>query len=66
MVTESEFDDDVDDDAEGESSESWESESSSKDSLYIPTPLHLNKARPIDLPQKLGFIALPQLHLSAN
>lgn len=46
---------------EGESSESWESESNANDSLYIPTPLRLNKACPIDLPNTLGFMALPQL-----
>ena len=45
--SESEFDDDV---VEGESSDSWESESNAKGSLYIPTPMHLNKAHPIDLP----------------
>ena len=56
---ESEYD--YDDDVEGVSSESRESESSANDLLYIPTPLRLNKACPIDLSNKLGFIALPQL-----
>ena len=51
---ENEFDD------EGESSETWESESNSDDSLYVPTP-RLYEAHPIDLPNKLGFISLPQL-----
>ena len=55
--TESEFDDDV----EGESGVSWESESNANDSLYIPTPIRKEKARPIDLPNKLGFITLPKL-----
>ena len=50
-----------DDDFEGESGDSWESESNDNDSLYIPTPIREKKARPIDLPNKLGFIALPQL-----
>ena len=54
-LTESEFDDDV----EGESGVSWESESNANDSLYIPTPIRKEKARPIDLPNKLGFITLP-------
>ena len=27
--------------------------------LYIPTPEHHGKARPMDLPNKLGFLALP-------
>lgn len=49
------------DDVEGESSESRESESDANDSLYIPTPLCIEKTRPIDLPNKLGFIALLQL-----
>ena len=49
------------DDVEGESSESQESESSANNSLYIPTPLCLNKACPINLPNKLCFIALPEL-----
>ena len=50
-----------DDDFEGESGSSCESESNANDSLYIPTPIREKKARPIDLPNKLGFIALPQL-----
>ena len=37
------------------------SELNANDSLYVPTPIRQNKARPIDLPNKLGFIALPQL-----
>ena len=56
-MSEYEYDNDV----EGESSEGWESESHASDSLYEPTPVRLNKARPIELPNKLGFIALPQL-----
>ena len=57
--TESEYDND--DVVEGESGDSWESESNANDSLYIPTPIRQNKTRPIDLPNKLGYIALPQL-----
>ena len=46
---------------EGESGDSWESEPETNDSLYIPTPKRQDKVRPMDLPNKLGFIALPQL-----
>ena len=47
-----------DDSFEGESGDSWESEPETNDSLYIPTPQHQDKARPMDLSNKLGFIAL--------
>ena len=50
-----------DDSFEGESEDRWESEPETNDSLYIPTPQRQDKARPMDLPNKLGFIALPQL-----
>ena len=38
-----------------------ESESDANVSLYTPTPVRRGKAHPIDLPNKLGFIALAQL-----
>ena len=57
--TESEYDND--DVVEGESGDSWESESNASDSLYIPTPIRQNKTRPIDVPNKFFFFALPQL-----
>ena len=60
-MTDSEYDDGDDDVVEGESGDSGESESNANDSLYVPTPIRHNKARPIDFPNKLGFIALPQL-----
>ena len=54
--------------SEGESSDSWESEcevSNPDDSLFIPTPerrgMAQGKPSPIDLPNKLCFIPLPQL-----
>ena len=50
-----------DDDFEGESGSSWESESNANDSLYIPTPIREEKTHLINLPNKMGFIALPQL-----
>ena len=49
---------------ESETGEGWESESKTSDvgSLYIPTPEHPSvMASPIDLPNVLGFIELPQL-----
>lgn len=54
-VTDSEYDD------ESKSGDSWESELSANDSLYVPTPIRQEKARPIDRPNKLGYIALSQL-----
>ena len=54
--------------SEGESSDSWESEcevACLDDSLFIPTPdrrgMAQGKPSPIDLPNKLCFIPLPQL-----
>ena len=47
-----------DDSFEGES---WESEPETNDTLYIPTPERHGKVRPMELPNKLGFIALPQV-----
>ena len=41
-----------DDDFEGESGSSCESESNANDSLYIPTPIREEKTRPIDLANK--------------
>ena len=49
---------------ESETGEGWESESKTSDvgSLYIPTPERPSvMASPIDLPNVLGFIELPQL-----
>ena len=54
-VRDSEYDD------ESESGDSWEGELSANDSLYVPTPIRQDKARSIDMPNKLGFIALSQL-----
>ena len=56
-MTESRYDND--DVVEGESGDSWESESDANDSLYIPTPIRQNKTRPIDLPNKLFFLSCP-------
>ena len=36
------------------------SESNDNDSLYIPTPICQDKVHPLNLPNKLGLIALPQ------
>ena len=51
--TESEYDNDV---VQGESGDSWESDSNANDSHSMPTPIRQNKIT-IDLPNKL----LPQL-----
>ena len=49
--------------SEGESGEGWESESETidDDSLYLPTPDHPVEVNYIDLPNKLCFLALPQV-----
>ena len=49
--------------SEGESGEGWESESEAIDdsSLYIPTPDRPVGINYIDLPNKLCFLALPQV-----
>ena len=46
---------------ESESGASWESEPETNDALYIPTPEHHGKVCPMNLPNKLGVIALPQV-----
>ena len=50
-----------DDSCESESGACWESEPETNDVLYIPIPERHGKARPMDLPNKLGFSALPQV-----
>ena len=49
--------------SEGESVERLESESEANDDdlLYIPTPDHPLRVNDIDLPNKLCFLALPQV-----
>ena len=49
--------------SEGESGNGWESESEAidDDSLYLPTPDRPVEVNYIDLPNKLCFLALPQV-----
>ena len=49
--------------SEGESGEGWESELEAidDDSLYLPTPDRPVQVNYIDLPNKLCFLALPQV-----
>ena len=49
--------------SEGESGEGWESELEAidDDSLYLPTPDRVVQVNYIDLPNKLCFLALPEV-----